>query len=108
MQLQKPEMQLPPAHEQTPSRPHVLLHVNIVPQLSATCDPPQRSPHGLPVDVQPHPFGPAPPPPHVFGATHVLGHATTCPQLFVAMPQALAAHVVASGSGVQQFVPTHT
>ena len=70
--------------------------------------PPHMLPHGLPVDVQPQPFTPEPPPPHVFGAAHVLGHVTAWPQLLTAGPHAFPAHVVASASGVQQLVPTHT
>jgi hypothetical protein len=70
--------------------------------------PPHIFPQGFPVDVHPHPLGPAPPPPQTFGATHVSAHATTCPQLLVADPQALPAHVVVIGSGTQQAVPTHT
>ena len=59
--------------------------------------------------VQPHVFGfLSGAPPHVFGATHVLGQVTVWPQLFVFGPHATPAHVVASGSGVQQLVPTHT
>jgi len=39
--------------------------------------PEQRLPQLLLVVVHPQPFGPAPPPPHVFGAAQVFGHSTT-------------------------------
>jgi hypothetical protein len=66
---------VPPAQEHTPSSPHEALHVYTAPQLSVRV-PAHTSLHGFPVDVHPHPFGPAPPPPHVFGAAHVFGQDT--------------------------------
>jgi hypothetical protein len=39
--------------------------------------PEQRLPQVLLVVVQPHPFGPTPPPPHVFGDAQVSGQVTT-------------------------------
>jgi hypothetical protein len=70
--------------------------------------PPHIFPQGLPVDVHPHPYGPAPPPPQTLGATHVFVHVTGCPQLLTVLPHALPAQVVVIGSGTQQAVPTHT
>jgi hypothetical protein len=84
-----------------------LLHVIVLPQPSLAV-PLQRFAHGFAIGVHPQPFGPAPPPPHSFGVTHVSGHVTTCPQLFVLCPHPTPAHVVASGSGVQHVVPLHT
>jgi hypothetical protein len=69
--------------------------------------PPHIFPHGFPVDVQPHVFA-TPPPPHVLGATQLSLHTITWPQLLVAVPHALPVQVVATGSGTQQLVPTHT
>ena len=43
-----------------------------------------------------------------FGAAHVFGQITCCPQLFVFGPHWTPAHVTAIGSGMQQFVPMHT
>ena len=69
------EVQKPPAHGQRPSRPQLLLHITVFPQL-LTSVPLQRLPQGS-SGVHPQALGPAPPPPHVLGLTHVSGHVTT-------------------------------
>jgi hypothetical protein len=53
------------------------------------------------VEVQPHPFGPALPPPHVLGEVHVSGQVMFCPQLFVLGPHATPAQVAPVESAKQ-------
>ena len=52
---------------------HVPGHCTIAPQLFGA-EPHCRPVHAVPLSVHPQPLAPAPPPPHVFGGAHVLGH----------------------------------
>jgi len=103
LQKQKLPLHEPPAQGHSPPMLQSALHVIVLPQLSVTV-PEHRLPH-VSIGVQPHAFGPPPPPPQTLGEMHVLGHKIVCPQLFTFNPQATPAHVVASGSGLQQVVP---
>lgn len=95
--MQKPPVpHVPPAHGHLSQQSRV--HETVPPHPLLTV-PLHRFAHGFAIGVQPHAFGPAPPPPHVFGAAQVFGHWTTSPQLFVFGPHATPAHVVARGSG---------
>ena len=69
-----------------------LTHVTVLLQPSVT-GVPQGMPKQIGFDEQPHPFGPAPPPPQVLGDWHVLSHVIVAPQLVIAGPHALVAHV---------------
>jgi hypothetical protein len=108
LQLQKPlvALQVPPAHGHASMQ--WLLQTTWPPQPSLAEPLHWFSGHGSEFGVQPHPFAPAAPPPHVFGEVHVLGHVTVCPQLFTFGPHATPAQVTDKASGVQQFVPWQT
>lgn len=69
------------------------------PQLFVTLTPPQRPLHAAPLSLQHVPSGLQIAP----DAAHAppLPHATVCPQLLIAVPHDLPAHVVATGSGTQ-------
>jgi len=60
---------------------------------------PQLMPVHTETVVHPQPFGPAPPPPQTSAPVHLFGQVTVRPQLLVAEPHDLPAHVVAIDSG---------
>lgn len=72
-----------------------------MPQLSTAVPLHWLNRHGSPFEIQPQLFGPTPPKPHAAGLEHVLGQVMAVPQLSVAGPHCLPAHVVLMGAGVQ-------